>query len=299
MSDMTPTAVVQQSLDEAGIDYLLGDIEDGTRPSQVLLRAYRQCLMQLLRAAMWTFARKETDLVLLADSTGQTPNVGTQVLGNGFLYEYQYPIDSMRLRYIPANFISNPGAPPGNIVPPDPNAPIMPNLNQSPGLSHRIRPARYVIANDPNYPPPQGTIDWTVQGVSPQGRVVILTNVQNAKAVYTYLALYPSLWDALFREALVAYIAAKVVLPLSKDKKAGMEMRKAQMEIARDKVMTARAIDGNETWSSSSVKVNWLDTRYIGAGWWWGGMAGFEYGGAGSDFWGGADGGNVEGNSAY
>lgn len=297
MSDNTPTSVAQCALDECGIDYLLGDIEDGTRPSQVLLRAYRQVLMQLLRAAMWDFARKETDLVLLADSTGQTPNVGTQVLGNAFTYEYQYPIDSMRIRYIPANYTSSPGAPSGNIVPPDASAPIMPNLNQSPGLSHRIRPARYVIANDANYPPPQGTQDWTVQGVSPQGRVVILTNVQNAKAVYTYLVLYPSVWDALFREAFVALLAAKVVLPLSKDKKEGREIRKEQLQIAAEKVAVARAIDGNETWSSSSLRVNWLDTRYISAGWWWGDRAGF--GGAGGDFWGGDDGGNVEGNSAY
>ena len=297
MSDNTPTAVVQQALDEGGIDYLLGDIEDGTKPSQVLLRAYRQCLMQMLRAANWDFARRESDLLLLADSTGQTPNVGTLVFGNQYQFEYALPIDAMRIRYIPANRDTHPGSPPGNIQPPDASAPIMPNLNQSPGLIHRIRPARFVITNDTNYPPPQGVQDWVVQGVSPQGRVVILTNVRHAKAVYTYLCLYPSVWDALFREALVAYIAAKVVLPLSKDKKAGMEMRKAQMEIAKDKVMTARAIDGNEGFYSSSVRVNWLDTRYIGAGWWWGGYAGF--GGAGADMWGGADGGDVEGNSAY
>lgn len=297
----TPTDIAQEALDAGGIEYTIGDIEEGTRPAQVLLRRYRECLKQLLRAAMWDFARKSAPLTLLADSTGQTPNVGTQVQGNQFLYEYAYPTDAVRLRYVPWCPLQNPGAPAGNIVPPNNNQPLMPGLNQAPALASRVIPARFLISNDPNYPPPPGSITWEVQGVSPQGRVVILTNVQNANGVYTYLALYPSVWDALFREAMVAYLASEIVMPLHTDKKFALEMRKEQQAIAKDKILAARAIDGNEMWASSSVKVNWLDTRYVGAAGWWGWNA---MGGAGpGGFWGGygdcCGAGSVEGNSAY
>jgi hypothetical protein len=297
MGGWTPTDVAQQSLDEAGIDFLLGDIEDGSRPAQVILRAYRQTLMQLLRVANWDAARKEADLNLLADSTGQTANVGTLVPGNQFQYEYAYPIDAVKVRYIPRQGPVNPGAVSGNITPPNPNVPLMPNLNQAPSLVHRMRPAKFVVTSDPNYPPPAGSILSEVQGVSPTGRTVILCNVKSAKCVYTFLNLYPSTWDALFREAFVALLASRIVLPLSKDKKAGLEMRKAQMEIARDAIVTARAIDGNEGTYSSNIPVNWIDTRYMGAGWYWGRGAGF--GGAGADMWGGWDDDSVEGGSAY
>lgn len=297
MGGNTPSDVAQQAVDEAGIDYLLGDIEDGSRPAQVILRAYRQSLMQLLRVANWDMARKEADLTLLADSTGQTANVGTVVQGNMFQYEYAYPIDAVKVRYIPRQGPVNPGAVTGNITPPNSGAPLMPNLNQAPSLVPRMRPARFVITSDPNYPPAAGAINWEVQGVSPTARTVILTNVKSAKCVYTFLNLYPSTWDALFREAFVALLASRIVLPLSKDKKAGLEMRKAQMEIARDAIVTARAIDGNEGWFSSNIRVNWIDTRYMGAGWYWGGRAGF--GGAGADMWGGFDDESVEGGSAY
>src|SRR5579885_2432523 len=195
-----PTDVANQALDAAAIDYTLGDIEEGTRPAQVCLRAYGECLRQLLRGAPWAFARREAPLVLLADATGLTPNVGKTV-PSGFIYEYAYPPDCARVRYIPWCPFQTPGVPGNNIRVADPNAAIMTGLGQPPYIGQPIVPARFLITNDPNYPPPAGTANWEVQGVSAQGRVVILTNVQNARCVYTATILAPSVWDHLFRAA--------------------------------------------------------------------------------------------------
>lgn len=277
MGGFLPTDVVQQALDAAAVDYLLGDIEDGGRPAQVSLRAYQQCLMQLLRAVHWDFARRESPLTLLADSSGNTPNVGTIVPMSEFQYEYEYPIDCMKIRFIPWKRFNNAGVPSNNIVPPNNNAPLMTGIGAQPNR-HRERPARFVITNDTNYPPAPGQTTWEVQGVSPQGRVVILTNVQNAKAVYTYLALYPSVWDALFRAALVAYIASEIALPLATDKKLGLEIRNQQIAIAKEKILQARIANGNEAWANADIPVDWIQTRYGNGGpgrWGFGGFDGF------------------------
>ena len=235
-----PSDVAQQAIDASGVDYLLGDIEDGSRPAQVLLRAYQQCLTQLLRGANWDFARKTAPLTLLADATGNTPNVGTLV-PVPWTYEYAYPTDCCKARFIPWNQATqNPGIPPGNIVPSATPSPIVTGLGNPQIGSGIVRPARFVIANDSNYPPPAGSTSWEVQGVSPSSRTVILTNVQSAYLVYTALILYPSQWDSLFRAALVSYLASEIALPLAQDKKLGLAMRAQNIQIFKAKLEQAR-----------------------------------------------------------
>ena len=97
----TPTDVARQAIDAIAIDYELGDIEQGGRVANVTLRAYGECLRQLLRGAPWDFARKQEPLVLLADATGNTANVGNKVPGTNFIYEYGYPVDCARISIYP------------------------------------------------------------------------------------------------------------------------------------------------------------------------------------------------------
>lgn len=278
----TPTDVAQQALDATGISYTLGDIEDGTRQAQLLLRAYERCLRQLLRAAHWDFARKTQRLVLLADATGNTANVGSLV-PVPWIYEYAYPVDCVKARFIPWNQAAqNPGVPTGNITPTDPTAPLMTNLSQPPLSGQRIVPARFLITTDANNLGPNP--GYETPGMSPATRTVILTNVQNAEMVYTCMQVYPSIWDELFRAAMVAYLASEVALPLwvEKNQKIALEVRSQQIAIAKDKIKQARIADGNEGWFSSDIKVDWMQARSSGArnfawgggagpGWWWGG----------------------------
>lgn len=281
--------VAQQSLDSAGLDYLLGDIEDGSRPAQVVLRAYTQCLPQLLRSAPWDFARREAPLLLLADGSGNTPNAGSLVVGNQFVYEYAYPPDCVKVRYVPRNRTGIPPTVQGNIVPPNSSAPIMTGVGQPPYGPRRIQPARFLLSNDANYPPPPdgGPGNWETQGLSPQGRVVILTDVKDAMAVYTYLALYPSVWDSLFRAALVAYIASEIALPLNKDKPFGLKLADNQRAIAKEKILQARAMSANESGvNTSDIRTDWIDARRTGGRWGWPGNDG---GSGPGDLWGSFD----------
>lgn len=279
-----PTDIANQSLDAIAANMVLGDIEEGTKQANLLLRAYRQCLMQLLRAAHWDFTRKTVPLTLLADATGNTPNVGTIVPIGQFVYEYAYPTDCMKARFVPWNVNQNPGAPTGNIVPPNANAPLLSGIGQQPLQNVRLRPAKFTVATDFNYPPPQGQITWEVQGVSPQGRTVILTNVKHAHLVYTTLVLYPSVWDAQFRAAFVAFLASEVALPIwvEKDKKFGLELRAQQIALAKEKIQAARITDGNEGWYSTDHTPDWITSRTTGGGWngrWGAGALGGDGGG--------------------
>ena len=270
-----PEDVANQALDAIGSEVVIGDLSEGSREAQVLLRAYRNCLQQLLRAANWTFARKQVPLVLLGDVTGQTPDVG-RLVQRPWRFCYEYPIDCMRLRFIPhqSHDLRTP-APLGNIaIPPGP----LTTAPDSHSFNMRLHPSRFLVGVDVNYPPPEGQITWETQGVSPQGRTVIMSNVRHALAVYTYLALYPSTWDSLFRAALVAYLASEVALPLSKDKKFGLELRNQHMAIVKSKITEARVADGNEGVTDSTLPVDWMQARRAGGDGGGFGLGGFRGG---------------------
>lgn len=277
----TPSDICRQSLDAIGSETVLGDIEDGSRQSQVCLRAYTQALRQIFRSAHWDCLRRQAPLTLLADSTGQTPDVGTLV-PLPWTYEYSYPTDCVKIRFIPwNNYQANSCIPPGNIATPA-NVPVVANAGQPPLYAMRIRPARFIVGSDPNYPPPGGSQTWDTPGVSPIARTVVCTNVKCAVAIYTAYLPYPNLWDALLREAIVAYIAAQVALPLSKDKKFGLTLRGQQIMIAKEKISQARISDGNEGFYSSDIPVDWMRTRMTGgSGTGWGNEGAFGGGDAG------------------
>jgi hypothetical protein len=259
----TPTDVANLALDAIGIDIVLGDIEDGTKEAQTCLRAYPECRKRLLRGAHWQFARKQVPMLMLADASGLTPQIGNKVI-HPWRYEYAYPNDCVALRYIPHKHHDG-TPPPGNYALPT-SVPLYTNMTSIPMHGRRPHPARFLVARDVNYPPQPGQDFWDVQGLSPQGRTVICTDVKNAEAVYTSDVVYPNEWDSLFTEAMVAYLAQHIVMKLSDDKKLGMQMRTEQIAIAKDRIINARVADGNETWSTNDLKVDWMEVRREGFG---------------------------------
>lgn len=262
----TPEDVANQALDAAAIDLVIGDLQEGTRQAQVVLRAYSQVLRQLSRSAHWDCLRRQAPLLLLADATGQTPDVPA-IVPAPWAYEYAYPTDCMKARFVPQNF-TTPSTPNGNYGLPT-GVPLVPGIATTPtGFRVRLQPARFLVANETNYVPAQTPPDSYVQGVSPTGRTVILTNVKCALLVYTGFIVYPSIWDSKFRAAMVAFLAAEIALPLSTDKKFGMAMRQQNIAIAKEKIMEARISDGNEAFSSSDIRVDWMDVRSAGGGRW-------------------------------
>lgn len=261
---LLPTDVGNQALDAIGFPFTMGDLQEGTRPAQILLRAYYQCLVQLLRAAPWDCARKQAPLVLLADATGNTANVGT-VVPVPWVYEYAYPEDCARARFVPYNWQNQANTiPAGNIATPSTPQTTVGNTQAPWG---KMMVARFLVASDYNYPPQVGSQPWATPNVSPQGRTVVLTNVQNATLVYTAIMDYPSNWDAAFRAAFVAYLASEVALPLwvEKDRKFGLMVRDEQIGIVKAKVSDARAASANEGGPpTSDISVDWMRTRMSG-----------------------------------
>lgn len=250
------------ALDSIGVDDQIGDIEEGSRIANVMLRAYGRCRQDLLRAAPWSFARKQATMVLLADVTGNTPNVGTVIPGTQFTYEYRYPADCLRIRYIPWNPFQRTPVPAPNIVPASPDAPLTTGATGPQQLWQPIRPSLYQITNDPNYPLDAQADPMLNPGQSPTGSTVILSNVSNASVVYTFDAVYPMLWDNLFTSAMVAYLASEVTLGLwSKNPKYGLTVRAQQIGIAQKKIMEARIADGNASTVSTSHLPDWMRTR--------------------------------------
>jgi hypothetical protein len=279
----TPADIVNRALDAVGrSDIIMGDIEEGTEAAKPALRAYGPCLRQLLRSAHWAFARKQVQMNLLADQTGNTPNVGTMAIPP-WTYEYQYPDDCMKARFVPANN-ANPAnnSPPGNYS--LPSTPQTTASSIAPANGWRLTPARFLIATDFNYPATvgnqTGTPWWNSAETGPVQRSVVLTNVKNASLVYTALMLYPDEWDSLFSEAMVQFLAARLALPLwaEKDRKFGLTMQAQAIAKAKDAITQARIADGNEGVPTSDISVDWMRIRNAGAGSWWGngGVGGWE-----------------------
>lgn len=297
MSDYySPESIVNEAMDNAGLDFVVGNLQEGTRPAQVALRKYTTCLHQLLRTAHWTFARREAPLQLIADASGQTPNVGTIVPSN-FAYSYQMPLDAAKVRFIPANqFGITVPVPATNIVPSDSAAPLTTAPTQPGYVGQRIIPTRFLITSDPNYIPEGASNDQP--GVTPIGNTVILSNQPNARCVYTYLAVFPNSWDALFRSAFVAFLASEIAMPLATDKRLGLQMRDHNIAIAKEKIKEARATNANETVADTTLSVDWMRVRQSGgytSGYGWGG----GFGPGGGYLFGGFDSIFFENSSAY
>jgi hypothetical protein len=279
-----PADICNQALDAIDARCVIGDIEEGTKESNVLLRHYAECRRQLLRGAHWDMARKQAAMQLLADASGQNPNVGNLVQAP-WLYAYGYPIDCVMVRFVPYTPASGSPIPQGNIAI-NVNVPMMTNMGAGPPAPGvRLQPARFLVGHDPNYVPQGTPQDSAVAGIAPQGRTVIMTNVPNAIGVYTGDIVYPSLWDPGFRAAFVAYLASEVCLAVSKASEQGRrQLRNEQIAIAKEKLARARVNDGNEGFFSTDIQAEWLRARLASARnvWWWGasdGMPGYTWSG--------------------
>lgn len=276
----SPATVVNRSLDLIGrSDLIIGEMQEGTEAAQPALRAYGPAMRQLLRAANWGFARKMAPMTLLADATGQTPNVST-IVQAPWTYAYEYPIDCMKVRFLPWN--SNPV---------QPNPPIVTGLGQPPLNAIRLQPAPFLISLDSNYPVvigqpatwDQGPEWWTTSGEGPVQRTVILTNVAPQpqsdgsiiypSVVYTCLVIYPSQWDSLFEEAMVNYLAQKLCMSLCQDKKWALQLQAMTIKVAKDIISEARAVNANESGAPQTIArtAEWIRGRNAGGGNYWGG----------------------------
>lgn len=303
----SPADICNEAFDLIGVEPI-GGLESGDARAELARRHYGPTLRMVLRAAPWNFARKAAPLSLLQDRTGQTPHVGTNP-PLPWTYEYGWPIDCLRLRFLPLSQTTlTTGSPAGNIaISALPTAPVP----VATPLPLPTAGARYAIGYDDSLPPivvgdPTASgaapaAQWDrVEGQGPFGRRVVLTNAPPpASAVYTALVLVPELWEPDFREAFAATLAAKFVVPALAFKHPGAQFAdidiagkaatraedsqllrlayasRAQFsQAARDRVMAARAADANEGMNRMDRVPDWIRARRQGGRFW----PGAEYG---------------------
>jgi hypothetical protein len=106
---------------------------------------------------------------------------------------------------------------------------------------------------------------------------VLLANIDQALLSYTRNIISESLWDPLFQEAMVGALAAKLCWALSGDRNRSNDL----VKLANDRVLTARAADGNEALTVMDHTPDWITVGH-GARWFgtaeWGGGWMFPYG---------------------
>lgn len=233
--------VVNQALDAIGAK-TISEMRDGSKEANVALRHYGPRMRDLLRATHWNFARKDFRMALAKDRNNTDGTVPTDV-PRPWRYEYLYPQDCIKVRWVPSW---------GDLDDTE-DPPLMTNLAPLSTVSGEC-PAPFVIGND---------LSITTEDI---GVGVILTNVRNARLIYTAAVTNPQLWDPLFMTGLVGLLASWLALPCLDDKKFAMEMRSQQIVLVKDLISQARVQNGNEGWQTVDNLPDWVRIR--GAGRW-------------------------------
>lgn len=291
MSDhlgIVPSNIVNQALISIGYSRRIGSMRDGSKAAEAMLEVYAPSLEEISRGAPWNFARRQAAMTLLQDaSQSSAAPVGTGTPGMGlWIFEYAWPMDCLKARYVPFSGNINPPVPSGNLVPPNANS--APTTLPSPFPYARTIPAPFQVTLD-EVPILKGAINnWNqlpdldnAQGQSYSKQTVILTNQMSASLVYTSRVDSPNLWDPMFRQAMVALLAAKTVLYLEEDKKLAQVKQANAIKIAKSALEMARVSDGNEGLTNTSHIPDWIRARRSGGFAGNAGGNGLGFGGAG------------------
>ena len=92
---------------------------------------------------------------------------------------------------------------------------------------------------------------------------ILLSNQPLAQLVYTARITDPTLYDQQFATALAAYLATRIGMPLTGDKKLVM----AAFQIADSTTRAARASNGNEGLTIIDTIPDWIRVRGYAADW--------------------------------
>lgn len=262
---LTGEDIVNRGLDILGVSKTVGDLQEGTTEARVALRNYIPVMQEVFRAVHWNCLRRRATLTLLEDATGQSdPPVGTGTVNmHSWIFEYKWPLDCMKARYVPANYLA-PGA--------TPPIPLTTDNSLFPNYWAPVTPAPFLVGTDaiPNL---SGAIpNWNqlpdlnnAQGQGLNSQVVILTNVPNAELVYTARITEPNTWDPALQQAIAAVLASRMAMGVIVDKKLAVAMQRQASEIARATISDARVSNGNEQQTSLDRTPDWIAARTMGS----------------------------------
>jgi hypothetical protein len=223
-----PVDLCNRALSECGLEPI-GDIEDGSPASRLMLRVYQPSLRQMLAKAPWNFARKQDILIVMADIYGQL--ISLRDVPAPWAYMYEWPVDCVDARWV---------------------LPTVPYEYQL--------PVPFLVTSAPRPNPLDSSWD-SIEGHDPEQTRVIVTNHPDASLIYTALMQYPDAWDPLFEEAMVARLAAQAAMPLIADKVLARAVRGENLQIAKAALDTAMVRDGNEGWNVVSHTPDWITAR--------------------------------------
>lgn len=156
---------VNMALDEIGYPNHIGDIFEGSPAARVALEIYGQTRDELFQEGEWPFAQREIVLTVVAAQTAPTP----------WLYEFNYPADCLRIKYI------RPGPLTGGTIDNDPQPVLFRPWNDQ-------RPATPVRA--------------------------ILCSLASPVLIYVGKVTNPAAWPPEFIKALVRKLAEKMTFML-------------------------------------------------------------------------------------
>lgn len=238
----SPVDVANMALDNIGARFSINSLTPPSPPpnADLVARHYQPTVDALLRSAHWNFARKQATLNIIKARQGTPENPSGTTLPQPpvpWLYEYAYPTDCMKVRFLIPN-------PPQNAQP----LPLLAGgtFPQPPGL-YPVG-AKFAVASD------------TDTGGS--AIKVILADLQYAQAVYTARIDNPDLWDPSFVLAAAAALGAWLVRPTN----GKGDVLKEQVEIASSIIKQARISDGNEGVTSTDNVPDWMAVRGF-SGW--------------------------------
>lgn len=222
--------IANRALSKIGTQKTISSFTDPTPAATQCGLWYNAKRQALLRTAPWGFGRRQLALTQTGDA------VPDNTAPYPWLYQYAYPSDCLKFRYVLAQ-------PPTSTTTSAPNVSDTGLWGMRPSRSHR-----FLIANS-----------FDAQNNASK---TVLSNVSSAVGVYTYDATDPNQFDPLFVDALVDSLAAELVMALSGNVGL-MQQCKASAE---DKITKARVADGNEAIPKTDHTPDWIATR--GAGSW-------------------------------
>lgn len=112
-------------------------------------------------------------------------------------------------------------------------------------------------------------------GVQGQQRI-ILTNQETAILAYCKQVTDPNVFDSLFQNAYVHYLASKLIMALTKDK----NLANMMISLANATIVEARKADANEGLTVNDVTPDWIRVRGTAYpnGYDWGPYCGYDFG---------------------
>lgn len=253
MSDQI--TIANRALSDAGTRSNIASFSEGSPESNAISLLYDSTRQQLLSAAHWGMAAATATLSLLKSAPGTTETPAFPVSGvwstayppPGWLFSYAYPPDCLRGRKLIANYLLSSTA----------GVAIFPGALAGQGSAFTTSPGqKFTVATD---------FDQAGNQIA-----VILANTDQAIFNYTRDITNVSLWGAQFEEAMVKALAGTLCWALSGDKQRSNML----LKLANDKIMVARAGDGNEGLTVMNRDADWIQAHgaaysgpWNGGGW--------------------------------